>query len=247
VRAYPTLNLADQQRLLRSIVDRAAELMRAGKHAVVVFDLDGTLLDNRPRTAAIFRELAGEWAPQHPDDAKTLAGAATEHIVYGVAGSLHRLGLRAELHAEVTDYWKARFFRDPHLSHDVPLDGAAAFVRALHELGTQIVYLTGRDLPNMSIGTWASLRDNGFPIGVVGTSLVCKPDFDTPDETFKRDVFPAVARLGDVVASFDNEPGNCNVALSALPGAVSVLLDTQHTDHAPEPLPDVVVIRDFRA
>ena len=247
MRVYPALPLADQQRLLRSIVDRAAELARAGDHPVVVFDLDGTLLDNRPRTAAIFRELATEWAPHHPEDALALSGAVAEKVVYGVTGSLRRLGLRPERHAEVTDYWKARFFRDAHLSHDEPLAGAAELVRALYDVGTQIVYLTGRDLPNMSIGTWASLRDNGFPIGVVGTSLVCKPDFDTPDESFKREVLPLVARLGQPVASFDNEPGNCNVALGALPGAVSVLLDTQHTDDAPEPLPDVVVIRDFRA
>ena len=245
MRVYETLSPAEQSALLGSLVDRARACVRDGKHPVVVFDLDGTLLDNRPRTAAIFRELGTEWATRHPEEARALAAASSEHIVYGVQGSLARVGVGEARVADATDFWKDRFFRDPHLAHDVPLAGAAAFVNRLAEAGASIVYVTGRDLPNMSMGTWASLRDHGFPIGAVGTMLVCKPDFAIPDEDFKREALPTLTRLGEVIASFDNEPANCNIALAAFPGAVSVLLATQHTDEAPAPLPGVVVIRDF--
>ena len=51
---------------------------------MIVFDLDGTLLDNRPRVAKIFRELAEHWQATNPTEAASLAKATAEDIVYGV-------------------------------------------------------------------------------------------------------------------------------------------------------------------
>jgi hypothetical protein len=97
----------------------------------------------------------------------------------------------------------------------------------------------------MSLGTLASLRDLGFPIGVVGTSLVTKPDFDIPDHHFKRDIAPSLLRVGPVLAVFDNEPINCNVLLETHPEAISVLVDTQHAPDPPDLHPGVAVIDSF--
>ena len=52
----------------------------------------------------------------------------------------------------------------------------------------------------MGIGTFRSLRDIGFPIGVPGTELVFKPDAAMPDEAFKRLEAPKLARVGAIVA-----------------------------------------------
>ena len=84
----------------------------------------------------------------------------------------------------------------------------------------------------MALGSFASLRDLGFPIGVIGTELVVKPAFETPDVVFKRAVAPELGRLGTVVAAFDNEPANVHVFLEAHPAAIAVFLDTQY---APDP------------
>ena len=54
--------------LLRRIAARAAERTPRGP-GVLVFDLDGTLMDNRPRVVAILRELAEEWRVRHPEAA----------------------------------------------------------------------------------------------------------------------------------------------------------------------------------
>jgi len=97
----------------------------------------------------------------------------------------------------------------------------------------------------MGLGTFRSLRDLGFPIGVPGTELVLKPEYSMPDEAFKRDVAPTLARVGQVVASFDNEPGNCNVFKEAYPDCESVLIDTQHMPQAPPLGPGVRVLGDF--
>ena len=228
------LSPADRSALLHRIVD-AVRAQRATGPAVVVFDLDGTLLDNRPRVVAILHELGEHWRARHPEEAASCARATTEDIAYGFIENLRRVGVRdPALHQEGLEFWKARFFADPHVKHDVEVRGACAFARAVHEAGAVLVYLTGRDLPNMALGSFASLRDLGFPIGVIGTELVVKPRFEMPDLAFKRAVAPDLQRLGTVVAVFDNEPANVNALLELYPGSTGVFLDTQY---APDPPP----------
>jgi hypothetical protein len=128
----------------------------------------------------------------------------------------------------------------------VPVPGAAEFAKACYAAGAALVYLTGRDLPFMGIGSFRSLRDHGFPIGVPGTELVLKPDAAMPDEIFKRVEMPKLARVGPIVAAFDNEPVNCNTVLAQNPSCDSVMIDTQHLPGAPALEPRVHVIADFR-
>jgi hypothetical protein len=237
-----------QSHYLRGLIDRITAARGSSQRSpVVVFDLDGTLMDNRPRSVAILRELSARWLEHHPEAAQAIAGARPDELAYAITDSLTKLGVdHPELTAEALQFWRDRFFRDAYLIHDVALLGAAAFANAVHEAGANLVYLTGRDLPLMGLGSWMSLRDLGFPIGVVGTELVCKPEASMHDEEFKRGVAPQLARLGEVVASFDNEPGNCNMFLHACPGCASVLLDTQHQAGAPPAEEGVVCIKDFR-
>jgi hypothetical protein len=107
------------------------------------------------------------------------------------------------------------------------------------------VYLTGRDLPGMALGTFKSLRDLGFPIGTMGAKLVTKPAFDIPDTEFKRGVAGDLGRFGEVIAVFDNEPANCNLLLEAYPACDSVFVDTQHAPEPPELDSRVLVIDSF--
>jgi hypothetical protein len=219
---------------------------KAGVPSVVVFDLDGTLLDNRPRTVAIFHELADAWAKSEPEIAARLRAAQPAQLAYHASDSLGRLGItHADLAAKAFDFWRARFFADPHLRYDVEVPGAGPFARACYDRGATLVYLTGRDLPLMGAGTLASLRDLGFPIGVAGSELVLKPRADMPDAEFKRFEAPRLSRVGQVIAAFDNEPENCNVFAAQYPEADSVFVDTQHLDGAPALDPAVRIIGDF--
>lgn len=243
---FPRLSSAEQKALLDQIVDRCKSNGTA-RTPVVVFDLDGTLMDNRPRTATILRELGAAWRDRHPDVAKALTSAKPEDLAYLLTDTLGRLGVRhTDLVREAEIFWRDRFFTDAYLAHDVEVPGAAAFARACYDAGGILVYFTGRDLPLMGLGSFASLRDLGFPIGVPGTELVLKPDAQMPDEAFKRMQGPALERVGKVVAIFDNEPGNCNVLGAHFPDACSVLLDTQHLPGAPPLDASVRVVVDFR-
>ncbi|MEB2312382.1 MAG: HAD family hydrolase [Sorangiineae bacterium] len=241
----PRASPGEQRALLQSVLERASNAIRR-RPALVVFDLDGTLLDNRPRSVAILHELADAWAQRHPREAERLRRADAADLAYLLEESLELLGIRdRELVDEAKSFWRERFFTDRFLSHDRPTEGAVSFTRACHEAGANVVYLTGRDLPNMALGSLASLRDLGFPIGVPATQLVLKPNAADDDTQFKRLVAPQFHRSGEVIASFDNEPGNCNLFTELFPEADSVLVDTQHLPGAPALDQRVRVIEHF--
>ncbi|MBX3261519.1 MAG: HAD family hydrolase [Labilithrix sp.] len=243
--AYRRITSAEQHALFARVVQRSKPV--AGRPVpVVVFDLDGTIMDNRPRTAVILQELAAELHREAHSAAEILAAARAEELAYLLTDSLQRLGVEhPELVARAETYWKSRFFSDHYLKHDVAVPGSVELARACYDAGATIVYFTGRDLPLMSLGSFQSLRDLGFPIGVVGTELVCKPDAKIPDEAFKREEGPKIARIGEVVAAFDNEPGNCNAFLEMCPSADVVFVDTQHLPGAPPLAEKVRIVPDL--
>ena len=108
------------------------------------------------------------------------------------------------------------------------------------------MYLTGRDLPLMGIGSFRSLRDSGFPIGVPRDGARLQARRRDCRRGVQALEAPKLARVGAIVASFDNEPGNCNTILAQNPECESVLVDTQHLPGAPPLDPRVHVIADFR-
>jgi hypothetical protein len=244
---YPRLSFDEQSRLLRQIVSRCPH-RPSEPTPVVVFDLDGTLMDNRPRTCAILRDFGESVRAQEPVVAEALLRVQPEGLAYLLSDSMGALGIHRTDHvAAIQAYWRARFFIDDYLHHDIALPGAVNFAHDCYEAGAILVYMTGRDLPLMGAGSFRSLRDLGFPIGVPGTELVLKPDAAMPDEAYKRLEAPKLARVGRVVAAFDNEPGNCNVFKMHFPEAESVFVDTQHLPGAPPLSPGVVTIGDFRS
>lgn len=242
---YARLHPAEQHALYERILSRCVPV-KGEAVPVVVFDLDGTLMDNRPRTAVILKELALELEQEAHEAAAILHTTQAEQLAYLLTDSLRKLGIdNADVTSRAEAYWRTRFFSDHYLKHDVALNGAVDFAKACYERGATLVYFTGRDLPLMGIGSFQSLRDLGFPIGIVGTELVCKADAKIPDETFKRDESPKIRRIGKVIAAFDNEPGNCNVFREICPDADTVFVDTQHLPGAPPLFPGVHVVADF--
>lgn len=214
----------------------------------MVFDLDATLFDNRPRTLEILMEWRELVMDDDPELADALLTLDVSRIRYLLTDTLKECGVyRADVVKRISAFWHERFFTDEYIACDVPIDGASEYVRACYEAGAVIVYLTGRDIPGMLAGTAAKLRDDGFPIAVAGTELVLKPDPNLSDEAFKRTALPTLDRVGDLIAFFDNEPANCNLAKAMFPDATVVLLDTQRVPGAPAPDPDLEIMADFRA
>lgn len=212
---------------------------------MVIFDLDGTLYDNRPRTLRILHAFAAALPAEHARDARTMLRVTAGDLGYKLEDTLRPRGVSEAVLELCRRAWAARFFTDTACADDVPQRGAVPFVRQCYDLGATVVYLTGRDTPNMLVGTVRALRDDGFPIGLPRVELVLKPTFEEPDTAFKIRMLDAMDELGVVVGTFENEPGNANMFLSRWPLGVHVLLETQHAPGAPALDPRAFAVGDF--
>lgn len=202
---------------------------------MVVFGLDGTIFDTRPRTLQILKEYGDqELKTARPEAAGRLSGLQVSGVQYMLTDTLGHLGIAEE--AVVNNaavFWSQRFFADEYLRYDTPVPGAVNFVRSLYTAGARIVYLTGRDAPRQLIGTVRSLRDYGFPIGIQGTELMMKPTMQTADAIFKQQATNYLRHYGKVIAAFDTESANANVFRRAFPEAAVVLVSAPHTPNMP--------------
>ncbi|MBL9100522.1 MAG: hypothetical protein JNL82_06180 [Myxococcales bacterium] len=212
---------------LAQVAERVAAAKAAGKTPVVVFDLDHTLFDGRPRTLVILAEWAASIAAEQPAVAAAVGRIPLQGISYLLRDTLAAVGVTdARLVAAAEAYWKPRFFSDAYAALDVPIAGASAYVQDLWRRGAVVVYLSGRNADGMLSGTTASLQKWGFPVGVRATAVVLKPSFAEPDDTFKKASLDQISALGAVVASFENEPGNLGVMAARWPDALPIFLDT---------------------
>ncbi|BDG02188.1 HAD family hydrolase [Anaeromyxobacter oryzae] len=227
------------------LVDVLARAAAAAPRGVVVFDLDSTLLDNRPRQARILQDYG------RAAGVPALLAARPEHWEgWSLDRALANAGLSpAEVAAHrgpARLFWLARFFTSAYCRLDVPLPGAPEYARAVAARGAPIAYVTGRPAP-MEPGTTEVLRRFGFPPpDGARVHLLMKPDDAMTDDAWKALAREAVDALGPVVAAFDNEPAHVNAYARAWPGARCVHLDTDHSAREVAVLEAVPSIRDFR-
>lgn len=230
------------QRTLHGILERARSL---GSEAVLAFDLDSTLFDNRPRQARILREFGS---------ARGLSALEACGVVHWTSGwdmkvAMRNCGLAAEqvesLYTEARAFWAQRFFTSEYCLDDIAIQGAAAFTHAVVGTGAQLVYVTGRH-EGMREGTVGAMRNCGFALpGEGNTHLIMKPSLRDNDDAFKRDAHARLGTLGRVIAAFDNEPTHANDYLQRFPEATVVHLATDHSGRPVQLLEAVISIPHF--
>lgn len=210
--------------------------------AVVVFDLDATLLWSGPRHLRIAREFAA----LRPRAAGSVARMVAEDFGYEAHVALRAAGVRdARLLAEFRRFWGQLYFTSKYAMADLPQPGAVDFVHACHERGGRVVYLTGRDEAKMGDGTRRSLLRHAFPLGR-GTRLMLKPKTRMSDHEWKQQALPLVEAEGRVVATFENEPRNANLYARRFPDALHFLLETVCSPDAEAPSDALIRTPDFR-
>ena len=212
-------------KVLDFVLDRARQL---GARAVVAFDLDSTLFDNRPRQARILREFGAErGVPKLEGCLPSQWGSA-----FDMKGAMRNCGLTEsevqDLYPEARRFWLGRFFTSAYCVDDVPVLGAAEFVQALAQTGANICYVTGRH-EEMRSGTLEAMRRAGLPLPSSNVHLILKPTADQGDDEFKREAHRHLADFGVVVAAFDNEPTHVNDYRRTFPDASIVHLATDHS------------------
>ena len=179
-------------------------------------------MNTSPRNLKILKELPSEI----PELKTVIDRIGDADIGWNVMGFLkEHTDLSEDMEQRIAAFWKKRFFTDEYVIYDTPYPGADSFVDWLHEKGVGIIYLTGRDRPNMSAGTISSFTEHGFPVGD-GARFVFKPDFDEPDLDFKLRALEEINGTGTVVLAVENEPGNANIIKRCCPGALVMLINT---------------------
>jgi hypothetical protein len=231
----------DWSRVLVSVLETAQAL---GATAVLAFDLDSTLFDNRPRQARILREFGQE------KGISPLTRCTPEDFVSGwdMRGPMRRLGMAEAdvelVYPELKAFWQARFFTSEYCEDDVAIPGAAGFCLAVTRTSAQLCYVTGRH-EGMRPGTEAALRKGGLPLPGGNVSLLMKPTLSDDDDAFKRVAHAALEQKGTLVAAFDNEPTHANDYRRRFPGATVIHLGTDHSGRPVELLPGIVTVPHF--
>ena len=229
--------------LLARVIRRAKA---AAPEGIIAFDLDSTLLDNRPRQAKIMREYG------RAHDIPELLRCTPEHWQgwdFRLAMANARLGDAQIREHEVSyrTFWLERFFTSDYCVVDRPIRGATAYATAAAATGARVVYVTGRP-ERMRAGTLETFDIAGFPEPDGDrVRLVMKPSPDETDDAYKTRIHDELRALGEVIAAFDNEPAHINGYRESFPEAICIHLAT---DHSPRPIrvaEGIPSIRDFAA
>ena len=227
-----------------TVLDRVLERVRALPGSVVVFDLDSTVLDNRPRQARILREFGAAHG------IAALAAAAPRHWSdWSITHAMRNVGLGSDEIARWGDeaklYWRDRFFTSEYCRDDEPIAGARTYLESILAAGGIIAYCTGRH-EAMRAGTVDNFARLGYPLPGARVQLLMKPVFELSDDDWKTEAYARLKQLGGVVAVFDNEPTHVNGYRAGFPEATVVHLATDDSGR-PVPLAEgVVSIKDFR-
>ncbi|MEK6608325.1 MAG: HAD family hydrolase [Myxococcota bacterium] len=212
--------------------------------AIVAFDLDSTLLDNRPRNVRVLREFG------QAEGLTALLAIETRHFTsWNLRDAMVGAGVAPERAAACYErlraFWLPRFFSSAYCAGDAAVPGAPELVRAVHDAGAHVAYVTGR-YEEMRHGTLEALARWSFPLPGERVHLVMKPSFEESDDLWKREAHARLRAIGSVVAAFDNEPTHINGYGESFPDAILVHLATDHSGRPVALRDGVQSIRDFR-
>jgi len=200
---------------------------------IVVFDLDSTLLCTGHRHLRILTEFARATAKRRGRAWEKLRDLAptlrADDFGYNVTDPLHARRIRDPiLERELGRFWAERYFRSDYCVVDEPAPGAVDYVRAVHEAGALVWYLTGRPQAAMVRGTQDSLTALGFPMDA-RSRLQLRPAEHKGDKDFKVVAGRHIAGHGTVLGQFENEPTNANALLPIFPSALHFLVGDVHS------------------
>lgn len=226
---------SESRSILEKILDDAYEFQQTGRKFLTVFDLDSTLFDLTLRVGSIVDQFANEpeYQTLFPKECELLKTVKIERTDWGLGEPLGRIGLYESMNPhffrELHQYWATCFFSDDFLHHDTPLPGAVEFVQELHETGAHIMYLTGRDIPRMKVGTEKSLAEHQFPLGGRQVRLILKPNATLDDAAFKVAILKGAEAEYEKIWLFENEPVNLNLTAKHCPNVGLVFIDSTHS------------------
>jgi hypothetical protein len=242
-----------QDGVLREVLKRSDEAIGKKELPVVVFDLDSTLFDVSRRSFEILKEwLTHSETEAFGETRSKLSDLDPGEMRYSLEDvwEIKKIPLEQPPYdhhlKHAKQFWRKRFFGNDYLKHDEPTPGAVAFVNELYKMGAMIVYLTGRDVPQMAFGTYDQLKMHGLPIEMERTRLILKPKRHIDDLAFKSGAAKTIMEFGKVIASFENEPKNLIAMSEAFSKeTMNVFIETVSSDHPAPVGKGIYRIREF--
>jgi phosphoglycolate phosphatase-like HAD superfamily hydrolase len=168
-----------------------------GQQVRVVFDIDDTLADTKPRTVAI----AKQWDKlngTHYFDRLTPAQVARSPL-----DTARAMELSWQAERDFTNYWGMAFWDGANYQHDAPMKGPLEVARAARAAGAEVIFLTGRTEQTRDF-TIAQLKAFGLD-GVDQHTVVSKPQRWMRTPEFKTAWFERSAAQGYHTAFFMTE------------------------------------------
>lgn len=221
----------------------------ASKHEqpIVVIDVDDTLVDVRYRKLQIYNDFVDQ--PQikemYPVERYAVKTMQIHDVTYEPGTEFPGLGITdKEFTKAAVDFWKKVFLTNSYLKYEQAIGGASQFVRELVQSGATVIYLTGRNEPDMGKGTVQELVGLGFPLGK-SAHLMMKPNAKMDDLKFKKGAFDNIEKLGTVVGVIENEPRNINAMVDRFPTARPIFLKTLHSNKPDVPYERATQIPNF--
>ncbi len=232
----------------RQTLDKIELLVRRTPNAVVLFDLDHTVYRNALRTRAVLHALLPALGNKLPASAREmLLKLEEDRMGFSLRDTFRMNGLMPEdpqwtepiqlLRQE----WWPKFFSNEYMQHDAPYPGAPEYCARLAAAGARVVYLSARDEKEMGEGTRRLLARDKFPLN--GAEDVWLKADKLSDSVYKAKAIARCLTLGNLVASFENEPANIAALAAAVPATTHVFLDTVCSDVPAIPVSGVHRIR----
>jgi hypothetical protein len=226
---------------LGEVLEAARAARQAGRGAVVVMDLDETVVDSTPRRWAASRDVAqvlcGTGALSAPACETALSLNLSE--IYRLANSYdsaalaRRLGFdpRAREWDLIASEMLKAYLSGRYEQWDQPVPGSNAYVHELRQAGARVYFVSSRFDDVQRASTLASLRALGFvgegPAQADERDVVLRPRAMSSIE-FKRWAFGRIkveSAGARVVGAFENEPENIQAMKAAFPGARLVFVE----------------------
>lgn len=208
---------------------------------IVIFDIDGTIMDTAPRNFHILQEAENYF----PYLKGIRSKICQNDIGWNFTNAVKKeITLTSKQQQDLNKFWKDRFFYNEWLIFDTPYPRIQDILNWFIQNGIMIVYLTGRDKINMKNGTIDSFINYNIPIGE-GTSFIFKPSQDLEDLEFKKDALKQISKMGNILLAVENEPANANAMFKAFPEAFITLIDTVTSPNPVTPLKEILLFKNY--
>jgi beta-phosphoglucomutase-like phosphatase (HAD superfamily) len=178
-----------------------------------VIDLDNTLVDTRPRTAAALRTFVREYKGRMSKQQRAkLMRTQPNDVGYDAEETATKLGLNKRQARAFDNVWRREFWTPRNLKHDAAIPKTMELIAKAHAEGKKIYFLTGRRV-NFTRATVKQLRRIGVA-GFKSERLWLKPHGRQTDR-FKLDMLRKLAAKGEKIVFIDDAVPNIRAVQKA--------------------------------